>query len=123
MTQVLDDVQEALRAKASALLALVPEAKRQAAGDLLAQWGPRFLQMSTQDAWQYLRRLLAGDIDAVAELDAQMSDDAFLAKVKANTARWENVANYNVVRQQMRDEFLLRLAPIVLSVLAALVCL
>ena len=116
MTQVTD-----LPAKTAAILALVPADKKQAASDLLAQWGPKFLQMSVQDGWQYLRRLLAGDIDAVAELDASLSDDAFIAKVKANTARWETVANYNVVREQMKNEFLLRLAPIVLSVLMALV--
>ena len=77
--------------------------------------------MGVQDAWAYLRRLLAGDIEAVAELDASLSDEAFLAKVKANTARWESVAKYNVVRERMRNEFLLRLAPIVLSVLMAMV--
>jgi hypothetical protein len=110
-----------IQAKTAAILALVPEEKRQAAADLLAQWGPKFLQLSVQDAWQYLRRLLAGDIDAAAELDASLSDEAFLAKVKANTARWESVANYNVVRERMRNEFLLRLAPIVLSILMALV--
>jgi hypothetical protein len=110
-----------LPAKLAAILALVPEAQRPAAADLLAQWGPKFFQMSIQDAWTFLRRLLAGDIDAVAELDASMSDDAFLAKVKTNTARWANVAAYNVVRSQMVNEFLLRLAPIVLSILLALV--
>jgi hypothetical protein len=107
--------------KTAAILALVPQDKRQAASDLLAQWGPKFFEMSVQDAWQYLRRLLAGDIDAVTELDSSLSDDAFIAKVKANTARWENVANYNVVREQMRSEFLLKLAPIALSLLLALV--
>jgi hypothetical protein len=67
-------------------------------------------------------RSMAGDaIDAAAELDASLSDEALLAKVKANTARWENVANYNVVREQMRNEFLLRPAPIVLSILMTLV--
>jgi hypothetical protein len=116
VTQIID-----LPAKASAILALVPQPQRQAASDLLAQWGPKFLEMSVRDAWAYLRRLLAGDIEAVAELDASLSDDAFLAKVKANTARWETVAKYNLVREQMRSEFLLRLAPIVLSVLMALV--
>ena len=83
MTQVID-----LAAKTAAILALVPEGKRQAAADLLAQWGPKFLQMSVQDAWQYLRRLLAGDMDAAAELDASMSDDAFLAKVKDTLEQW-----------------------------------
>jgi hypothetical protein len=113
MTDVNDQVQ--------ALLAKVPEAQRTAAANLLAQYGPQFLQMATDDAWQYLRRLLAGDLDAVSELDAKMSDDAFIAKVKTNTARWENVANYNIVRENMKNEILLRLAPIVLSLLAALV--
>ncbi len=111
----------ALLAKTQAILALVPAGQRQAATDLLAQWGPKFFELSVSDAWAFLRRLLAGDLDAVAELDASMSDDEFIAKVKANTARWENVANYNVVRANMRSEFLLRLAPIVLSILLALV--
>ena len=44
-----------------------------------------------------------------------------MAQVKANTARWENLARYNVVRDQLRNEMLLRAAPIVLAVLAALV--
>ena len=116
MTPVVD-----VPAKAAAILALVPAAQRQAASDLLVQWGPKFLQMSIQDAWTYLRRLLAGDLSAVAELDASLSDDAFLAKVKENTARWQTVANYNVVRDQMQNEFLLRLSPIVLAILLGLV--
>jgi hypothetical protein len=116
VTQIID-----IPAKAAAILALVPAGQRQAASDLLAQWGPKFFQLSVADAWQYLRRLLAGDIDAAAELDASLSDDAFLVKVKENTARWQNVAEYNVVRQQMRNEFLLRLAPIVASLLLGLV--
>ena len=99
----------------------MPADKKQAASDLLAQWGPKFFEMSVQDAWQYLRRLLAGDIDAVAELDSSLSDDAFIAKVKANTARWENVANYNKVRDDLKNEILLRLAPVVLGLLAGLV--
>jgi hypothetical protein len=107
--------------KLAAILALVPEAQRPAASDLLAQWGPKFFQLSIQDAWTFLRRLLAGDIDAAAELDASMSDADFIAKVKANTARWATVAQYNIVRDQMVNEFLLRLAPIVLSILLALV--
>jgi len=103
------------------LLARVPESQRQAAAALLAEYGPRLFEMAREDAWAYLRRLMAGDIEAVAELDAKLSSDAFLAKVKANTARWENVAHYNKVRQDLRNELLLRLAPIVLGVLAALV--
>ena len=103
------------------ILSRVPDDQRQAAGDLIVQYGPRLFAMAQEDAWQYLRRLMAGDIDAVAELDAKLSDDDFIAKVKANTARWEAVANYNKVRDDLKNEILLRLAPIVLSVLAGLV--
>jgi hypothetical protein len=103
------------------LLSRVPESQRQAAGALLVQYGPQFFQMAQDDAWQYLRRLLAGDLDVVSELDAQLSNDQFIAKVKANTARWENVANYNKVRDDLKNEILLRLAPVVLGLLAALV--
>ena len=110
-----------LQTKISELLAKVPEEQRQAAAALLAQYGPRFFEMAQEDAWQYLRRLMAGDLDVVTELDAKLSDDAFIAKVKANTARWENVAQYNKVREDLKNEILLRLAPIVLSVLAAMV--
>jgi len=103
------------------LLAKVPESQRQAAAALLAQYGPRFFDIAQEDAWQYLRRLLAGDLDVVNELDSKLSNDEFVAKVKTNTARWENVANYNVVRENLKNEILLRLAPIVLGLLAGLV--
>ncbi|MFA6134552.1 MAG: hypothetical protein WC869_11110 [Phycisphaerae bacterium] len=103
------------------LLAKVPDTQRQAAAALLAQYGPRLLDMAQADAWQYLRRLMAGDIEVVAELDSKLSNDQFVAQVKANTARWEAVAQYNKVREDLKNEILLRLAPIVLSLLAALV--
>ncbi len=50
-----------------------------------------------------------------------MFSDEFIAKVKANTARWENVGHYNKVREDLRNEMRLRLAPIVMGLLAALV--
>ena len=103
------------------LLACVPECQRQAAGALLVQYGPRFFEIAQDDAWQYLRRLLAGDMDVVSELDGKLSNDEFIAKVKTNTARWESVANYNKVRDDLKNEILLRLVPIVGSLLAALV--
>jgi hypothetical protein len=103
------------------LLAKVPAEQRQAAAALLSQYGPRFFELAQEDAWQYLRRLMAGDLDVVSELDSKLSNDEFIAKVKANTARWESVAQYNKVRENLKNEILLRLAPIVLSVLAALV--
>ena len=110
-----------LNQQISDLLAKVPEGQRQAAGALLAQYGPRFFEMAQADAWQYLRRLLAGDVDVVSELDGKLSNDEFIAKVKTNTARWEAVANYNKVRDDLKNEILLRLVPIVGSLLAALV--
>jgi hypothetical protein len=110
-----------LQTQISELLTKVPEPQRQAASALLAQYGPRFFELAQEDAWQYLRRLMAGDLDVVAELDGKLSDDEFIAKVKANTARWENVARYNKVREDLKNEILLRLAPVVLGLLAALV--
>ena len=112
-----------LQTQISELLLKVPASQRQAAASLLAEYGPRFFAMAHNDAWAFLRRLMAGDVEVVAELDSLLSDDQFIAKVKANTARWEAVANYNVVRNNLRNEFLLRLAPLVLSLLAALVSL
>jgi hypothetical protein len=106
---------------ADELLKLVPEAQRQAASALVAQYGPRLLEMAASDAWAYIRRLQAGDIMAAADLDAKLSDDQWLAGVATNTAAWEAVANYNVVRQGLRNEFLLRVAPLVLTILLALV--
>jgi hypothetical protein len=113
MTSLNDRIQE--------LLAKVPDAQRQAAGELLVQYGPRFFELAREDAWAYLRRLLAGDVEAVAELDARLSNDEFIAKVKANSARWESVASYNKVRADLRNEILLRLAPVAVSLLAGLV--
>jgi hypothetical protein len=103
------------------LLVRLPEGQRQAAGALLTQYGPRFFELAQEDAWQYLRRLMAGDLDVVSELDGKLSNDQFIAKVKANTARWEGVANYNKVRDDLKNEILLRLAPPVLGLLAGLV--
>ena len=110
-----------LNTRISELLAKVPDEQRQAAAALLAQYGPRFFEVAEEDAWQYLRRLMAGDLYVVAELDSKLSNDEFVAKVKANTARWENVAHYNKVREDLRNELLLRLAPIVLVLLAGTV--
>jgi TRAP-type C4-dicarboxylate transport system substrate-binding protein len=103
------------------LLARIPEDQRQAATALLAEYGPRLFELAQEDAWQYLRRLMAGDIEAVAELDSKLSNEEFTAKVKSNTARWEAVAHYNKVREDLRNELLLRIAPVVASILAALV--
>jgi hypothetical protein len=110
-----------IQTQISELLAKVPDGQKQAAAALLTQYGPRFFELAQEDAWAYLRRLMAGDLDVVSELDGKLSNDEFIAKVKANTARWENVANYNKVRDDLRNEILLKLAPIVLGLLAGLV--
>ena len=110
-----------LNERIQGLLARIPEDQRQAAAALIAQYGPRLFELAQEDAWQHLRRLMAGDLDVVAELDSQLSNDEFIAKVKANTARWESVSHYNEVREDLRNELLLRLAPIVLTLLAGLV--
>jgi len=110
-----------LQTQISSLLEKVPQSQRQAAASLLAQYGPRFFAIANEDAWAYLRRLMAGDLDAAAELDFLLSDDEFIAKVKINTARWENIAAANKVRDSLKTEFLIRLAPVVLGLLLALV--
>jgi len=116
----MNDVKD-LNVRVQNLLAQLPENQRQAAADLLVQYGPKFFEIARGDAWQYLRRLMAGDLDVVTELDFALSNDAFLARVKANTARWESVAQYNKVRNDLKNEILLRIAPIVVSLLAGLV--
>ena len=103
------------------LLERIPAAQREAAADLIAQYGNRLLDMAREDAWAYVRRLQMGDLDAIAELDAKLSDAEWLASVVFNTTRWENVAGYNVVRNNLKNEILLKLAPIILAILAGLV--
>ena len=100
-----------------ALLSRIPESQRPAAVVLVAQYGPRLLAMAVEDAWSYIRRLMAGDLEAAAELDDLLSDDEFVAKVKTNTARWADVEGYNIARAKIRNEVALRLAPILLSIL------
>ncbi|MCE5280343.1 MAG: hypothetical protein ABFD92_07875 [Planctomycetaceae bacterium] len=104
-----------------AILDKIPPEQKQLAADLLAQYGSKLLSMAREDAWAYLRRLGAGDLQAAAELDAQLSDAEFIARIKTNTARWESVERYNQVREDMKTDFLLRLAPAMASMLAAMV--
>lgn len=103
------------------LLSRIPENQRQAAGALVVQYGPQLFDLAKDDALAYVRRIMAGDLTAVADLDAKLSDDAFIAKVKANTAAWDNVAAYNKVRNDLKNEILLRIAPVAASILLALV--
>ena len=110
-----------VKIKIDALLERIPPEQKLAAAELLAQYGPRLFDLALEDAWGYLRRLMEGDLDAAAELDAKLTDAEFIARVKANTARWEAVASANSVRDTLRNELILRLAPVVASILAGLV--
>ena len=112
-----------LQTQISSLLEKVPQSQRQAAASLLTQYGPRFFALAQADAWAYLRRLMAGDLDVVCELDTLLSDEEFISKVKINTARWENITAASKVRDSLKTEFLIRLAPVVLGLLLALVSL
>ena len=103
------------------LLAKLPEAQRAPARVLLLGYGSKFFDLAKEDAWDYLHRLMQGDISVVLELDQSLSDAEFLARVKANTAAWANVAEYNKIREQVMVEAALRLASIVFAILAALV--
>jgi len=106
---------------ATDLLAKVPDNQQVVVQALLIQYGPALFQMALEEAWAYIRRLLAGDLDVVTELDARLSDDDFITKVQANTARWQKVAEHEVAVKKMRDEMALKLAPIILTILAAMV--
>ena len=103
------------------LLARVPDSQKQAAGALLAQYGPRFFEMTQDDAMQCLRRLMAGDLSAAVELDSKLSDAQWLARVAANTAAWEGVAEFNKARADLRQQIAVRIAAAVASLLLALV--
>ena len=103
------------------LLTKIPAAQQQAAAAIVSQYGPQLFDLTVQDALDYVRRIMAGDLSAVADMDARLSDDAFIAKVKTNTAAWDNVAAYNKVRDDLKNEILLRVAPTVVSILLALV--
>jgi len=103
------------------ILALIPDAQRPAATALLVSYAPQFYAMAKEDVWAAIRRLLAGDLTAVLDLHLRETDAEFLARVQVNTARWENVAAYNVLREETRNQLLLRLAPIIGAILAALV--
>ena len=111
--------QETLMQKISDLLAKIPAEQKAAAADVLAQYGLPFFQMARDDALGYLRRIMAGDIQAVADLDSAMSTDEFIARVKTNTARWDNVAGQEILRDQTQKKILVGMAPVVVSILAA----
>lgn len=114
-------ISETLRAKINALITKLPETQRILAASLLARYGQAFFDITVEDAWQYLERLMAGDFNVLLELDFQLSSDEWIAKVKANTARWENVAQYNKIRDDLRKEILLRLATVFVGLLFGLV--
>jgi len=120
MTDTISPLSD-LQSKANYLLARVPDSQKQAAGALLAQYGPRFFEMTQDDAMQCLRRLMAGDLSAAVELDSKLSDAQWLARVAANTAAWEGVAEFNKARSDLRQQIAVRIAAAVASLLLALV--
>ena len=113
--------QDEISALTSDIIAKFPEPQRAAATAVLIQYSPRIFEMAKEDILGYLMRLKAGDLDAAVELDNKLSDAEWLSRVKANSARWENVAQYNIVREQTKNEILLRTVPIVVGILATLV--
>jgi hypothetical protein len=118
---VVSHFPQAQQEAANALLARVPESQRPAAATLLSQYGPQFLDLATDDAMQCLRRLMAGDLSAAVELDSKLSDAQWLARVAANTAAWEGVAEFNKARADLRQQIAVRIAAAVASLLLALV--
>lgn len=114
-------VPETLAGKIDAILAVIPEAQRPAAGALLVEFGPQLLSMATVEAMGYLRRLVAGDVMAAADLLASLSGDELLVRVKANTARWEAVAGYNAAQAELRTSIAVKSAPVLASILFAIV--
>lgn len=112
---------ETLADKISAIMAVIPEAQRPAAGALLAEFGPQLLAMATTEAMGYLRRLVAGDVMAAADLLASLSGDELLVRVKANTARWESVAGYNAAQADLRTSIAVKAAPVLATILFAII--
>ena len=112
---------ETLMEKMTALLAKVPADQKAAAADVLAQYGPRFFELSKEDAYGYLRRIMHGDIQAVVDLDMALSNDEFIARVKANTARWSGVSAHEVEHAELTKKIAIGIAPVVISILAAFV--
>ncbi len=110
-----------ITAWAAAILTRIPENQQAAAKSLLEFYGPRLVHLGQQAAWEYLRSLMAGDLTVVAELDTALSDEMFVAKVADNTGRWRAVAGYSVACNDIRKEILVRTAPIIASILLALV--
>jgi len=107
--------------RVQSLLERVPAEQRAQAAALIAEYGPALLDLAVADAWAYLRRIQAGDLEAVHDLLMGVSDDAFLAAVKANSARWTGVADAELARAQLAKDIALRAVPVVVSILAALV--
>jgi hypothetical protein len=103
------------------LLAKIPPEDVSAAKAVLSQYSTTLLQMTQESAWGYIMRLMEGDLTAVSDVLAQMSDEAFILRVKQNTARWQNVARYEEFVKTVENKVLVAVAPVLLSILLALV--
>jgi len=116
----MDKFTGTLAEKQEQLLSKVPASQRQAALTLIVQYGPRLFEMSIDSARDYFNRIRMGDYDAVIELDTRLSMDEFLAQVRQRTQQWAQVADYNVEYAKTQKDIALRLAPILLAILLAM---
>lgn len=99
----------------------LPEQERERIRAFLHHYGTVFVELSVDEAWAYLQRLVRGDTQVVSELLALESDDAFMQRVRENTQRWDRVAAYEERVKGVREEFILALVPLVFRVLMLLV--
>ena len=121
MMSTHDDFRSDSNGKIDEILAKLPASQRPAAANLIALYGPKLLDIAKEDATQYIRRLLAGDIEAATDLYDTLTHDEFLAQVTLNTQRWAEVAEYNIARAKMRLDFGMKAALVLLAILMALV--
>ena len=103
------------------ILAAIPEDQVEAARAVFAEYAPALIALSADAAWAYVKRLLAGDLTAVRELLTGLSDDEFVARVKQNTARWQNIAAQQAFIATVEGKVIQSVTPILLSILLALV--
>lgn len=114
-------IPETITDKVNAILATIPASQQAAASALLAEYGPQLLSMAASQAMGYLKRLVAGDIMAAVDLLASLSDGELIVRVKQNTARWEAVAGFNVAQEEMKNNIAIKAAPVLASILFAII--
>lgn len=121
MSELTTPMTGTIKEKVDALLSVIPENQRDAAAALLIEFGPKLFTMTTQAAMNALKRLAAGDLEVAVELLLGQSDDEFLTRVRANTARWQAVEGFNIAQDAMKTSFIMKAAPVLVAILAAFV--